>query len=148
VRCWAPQERTASWPSAQASRVNFNYHDAPIRTSVRLDGSTLALLASNHAPLHLTPCAFLKKTCAVCAHALRLALCAPAPRASYSHTRPATRRVRPAPRAAHPARVSHSAPPAPGQLASIGRQQVDEHMLQPYVSCVSDVCCICFIYML
>jgi hypothetical protein len=27
-------------------------------------------------------------------------------------------------------------------------QQVDENMLQPYVSCVLDVCCICFIWML
>jgi hypothetical protein len=27
-------------------------------------------------------------------------------------------------------------------------QQIDEHMLQLYVSCISDVCCICFIWML
>jgi hypothetical protein len=35
----------------------------------------------------------------------------------------------------------------PHQLASIGRRQIDEHMLQPYVSYVSDVYCICFIWM-
>jgi hypothetical protein len=70
--------------------------------------------------------------------------CAPAPRALHSHTRPALRRTRPTPRATHPA--SHCAPPepraallVPRQANSIGRQQVQKHMLQPYVSCVPDV---------
>jgi hypothetical protein len=31
---------------------------------------------------------------------------------------------------------------------SLRQQQGDEHMLQPYVSCVLDVCCICFICMM
>jgi len=45
------------------------------------------------------------------------------------------------PCAMHPAHAS--APCTPHQLASIGRHQVHVYMLQPYVSCASDACCIC-----
>jgi hypothetical protein len=51
------------------------------------------------------------------------------------------------PRVTHPARASRCAPPHPRQRAFLGQQQVDEHMLQSYVSYVSDVCCICFVYL-
>ena len=37
---------------------------------------------------------------------------------------------------------------APRERASIVVQQVDEHMLQSYVSYVLDVCYMCFIWML
>jgi hypothetical protein len=67
-----------------------------------------------------------------------------------------------APRASHasrlvqrtPARalITPSAPRAAPPLAPASTfivwQQVDEHVLQSYVSCVSNVCCICFIWML
>jgi hypothetical protein len=73
--------------------------------------------------------------------ASRLMSCAPTPRASHSSTEPASHCVRLAPRATRLALCS----PVTRQLAFVERQQVDEHMLQPYVSYVSDVCCICFI---
>jgi hypothetical protein len=93
-----------------------------------------------------------------------LASCAPAPRTSHGHTGPASRRLRLPSCVVHPCisrlarshrtRLAPCAPrtpcltpplvpraafPAPHQLASIGQQQVDERMFQPYVSCVSDV---------
>jgi hypothetical protein len=67
---------------------------------------------------------------------------------------PASARVHLTPRAAHTCpcltpsvarrlRLTlHSPTPA---STFVGRQQVDEHMLQSYVSCVSYICCICFI---
>jgi hypothetical protein len=64
---------------------------------------------------------------------------------SLCATRPcASRRTRLVPRTPPVPR----APRHPRQRAFIWRQQVDEHMLQPYVSWVLDVCCICFIWML
>jgi len=56
-----------------------------------------------------------------------------------------TAEVRP-PRRWHRTPCRHQ---APRQRASIGGQQVDEHMLQLYVLCVlDDVCCIYLIWML
>ena len=67
------------------------------------------------------------------------------PRASRGRTRPVSRLVPctpPVPRTpAHASRRTSPVllSPAPHQLASIGRQQVNEHMLKQYVLCVSDV---------
>jgi hypothetical protein len=84
--------------------------------------------------------------------------CAPAPPASrHAPLHPAPRTVAPdpprttcalrlAPRATRCLRLALRSPmPA---LTFIGRQQVDEHVLQPYVSCILDVCYMCFILML
>jgi hypothetical protein len=94
----------------------------------------------------------------------RLAPCTLASRASHGSTGSSSRLVPhtlPVPRAVHASRLmpplmSRAArrprlalrSPALCQLASIGRQQIDEHMLQPYILCILDVCYICFIWML
>jgi hypothetical protein len=73
------------------------------------------------------------------AYALCLALCSAAPHASCLDSRYAQQRSDSAPwhRALCQCQV-------PRQWASIRGQQGDEHMLQQYVSCVSDVCYIRF----
>jgi hypothetical protein len=84
-------------------------------------------------------------------HQTPLVPCAPrascrTPRASCRTPRPC---LTPRPRASrHSLLAPHAALPVPRQLASIGQQQVDEHTLRPYVSCISDVRCKCFIWML
>jgi len=103
--------------------------NAPIRTSVRTGTGGPAS--------HRTPCA--SPPCAVrhcTSHRVR-----PAPSRLVPRAPPVPCAVR-ASRLVLRAAL-HS--PVPRQLASIGRQQIDEHMFQSYVSYVLDICCICFI---
>jgi hypothetical protein len=134
---------------ADACMLAFLNSNASIRMSVCPDGTNLprardpAPPASRLAPLHLVTRTFLKKK-------LTPRMVAWTRLASRVLAPPHLVRVPPAPRASpwsHQTRLALRSL-APRQLASIGRQQVDEHMLRSYVSCVSYVCCICFIWML
>jgi hypothetical protein len=112
---------------------------------VFLIGNALSSVRSAGQDRHTYPC-LTRPTLASC-----LASCIGlASRCTLPHLTPFVRT-----HAAHsrgPASVLwHRAPcqrQAPRQRASIGGHQVDEHMLQPHVSCVLDVYCICFIWML